>query len=64
MASFQEPIPRNSSHDPQSDDVDSVGKGYFTEQATQERHGPTLQQVSDEGGRMAWRHLTDGDLVQ
>jgi hypothetical protein len=64
MASFQEPIQCNSSHDSQSDDVDSVEKGYFAARATPKRHGPTLPQVSNEGGRMAWRYLTDGDLVQ
>jgi hypothetical protein len=64
MASIQESILCNSSHDPQSDDVDSVGKGHFTPRAKPERYAPTLQQAPDEGGRMAWRHLTDGDLVQ
>jgi hypothetical protein len=64
MASFQEPIPCNSSHDPQSDNVDSVANGCFTARAAPERAMPTLQQVADEGGRMAWRYLTDGDLLQ
>jgi hypothetical protein len=64
MASFQEPILCNGSHDPQSDDVDSVANGHLTTRTTQERHAPTLKPVSDEGGRMAWRYLTDGDLLQ
>jgi hypothetical protein len=64
MASFQEPILCNGKHDPQSDDVDSVANRRLTTRRTQERHAPTLQQVADEGGRMAWRYLTDGDLVQ
>jgi hypothetical protein len=64
MASFQEPIPCNSSHDPQPDNVQSVEKGYFTARAKLENYAPALQQASDEGGRMAWRYLTDGDLVQ
>jgi hypothetical protein len=32
--------------------------------ATLEMYAPALQQASDDGGRMAWRYLTDGDLVQ
>jgi hypothetical protein len=58
MATPQEPVLRDSSHDPEFPDVDSVEKGHFTRQATPDWHELTTE------GRRAWRHLTDGDLVQ
>jgi len=58
MATPQEPIPRDRSRDPEITDVDSVEKGHFTAQATQD-----VRELTTEG-RKAWRHLTDGDLVQ
>jgi hypothetical protein len=58
MPTPQEPIPRDRSHDLEFADADSVEKGHFTTQATQD-----MRELTTEGHR-AWRHLTDGDLVQ
>ena len=58
MATPQEPIPRDGSHEPEFADVDSVEKGPFTTRAMQE-----WRELPTEGCR-DWRHLTDGDLVQ